>query len=128
MPEKFRANVQYDDWLGSSAADDADEGTLWQFLKDRQLLGQDETVYGMQISCWGPSDQNIKLTVRFLARNSSDEATFQDPITLRVIPTELSPTEFFLLFKRFSVTLSRSYGTSRMGILEGRSINAVEAE
>jgi len=129
--DTFKASVQYNDLAGSSAADRADMSDASKWLHDKGLIQDDELLVGYEIYVGqlstGPSDDPAIHTTFLLAKTSG-----MDPfskivkgggnIDLRKVTEELSPKEFFSLFKRFSVTLSSG------GLLEGREYNYTESD
>ncbi len=125
--ETFQASVQYNDLTGSAAADRADQGDATQWLKNNGLINGGEFLIGIEIyilpSTILPKDE-IVISTSFIiseannfesASNTIRETT---PVKVRKVTRDLSPKEFFSLFKRFNVTLSGS------GVLEGREYDS----
>lgn len=112
---KFRASVQYNDWKGSAAADGADQHDLTKHLKEKGLLNAGEFVVGVE--AWigenhgGPS-KDPHVTV-FVASEDSHDTVKQsldaaaDPLDLRKIELEIGLADFFGLFKRFEIVVTR---------------------
>lgn len=108
----FRANVQYDDWEGTAAADNADQNDLSSWLKTEKLIEDEEIVVG--VSLWIGENHGKVATpqVRFLvvpAANAEKAQAYlnaNDPVPLKEVFRELSVDQFLVLFKRFSVVLT----------------------
>jgi hypothetical protein len=112
----FRASVQYDDWEGTSAADDADAISLHKYLQDKRLIRADE--FPIATSLRVGENQGGKLGMvnarAFLFAGPTTFDTVKDalvghagPIPVRVVYLELTLEEFIRLFKRFEVMLTR---------------------
>lgn len=111
----FRATVQYNDWKGSSAADDADNNDASDWLKENGHISDGEFLLGIKMFA-GESHGTHEdpVYVEFLITTPGDydnvkamiEAT-TGPIEVRSVRVEMALTEFFGFFKRFDVTLSR---------------------
>jgi hypothetical protein len=113
----FKASVQYGDWEGTAAADDADVGarSIERHLNEKKLLKPGE--YLIATSLWVGENQNNKIDyvfVRaFLFQSDGTFASVQralratdGPIPVRVVKISLSLEEFVCLFKRFNVMLT----------------------
>ncbi|WP_313140347.1 hypothetical protein [Stenotrophomonas sp.] len=121
--DTFRAAVQYDDLTGSSAADRADKSDATDWLKARGLMGEDEFLVGYDVHVspvlFGAGN-NVAISTTFLLAKAQGLDNFAEvvkasgPIPLRRVQQDLTPNEFFSLFKRFNITLSSG------GVLEGR--------
>ena len=130
--ETFRASVQYGDWEGTAAADDANVGSvsLERYLQERNLIRPGEFLVG--VSFWVGENHDNRLgyvSVRALLFES--DGTFESvrqaveattgSIPVRSVDIKVTPEEFICLFKRFSVMLTWQ-GLS----LEGREFSAIE--
>lgn len=114
----FKASVQYGDFSGTAAADNADRDYgLWNYLEDKGLIKENEfliatrlwvgenlsgkqgqvTVKAYVFDCSKPEHDNVKAAIDGM----------DDPIPVREVNVELTLEEFVCLFKRFSVTLTR---------------------
>ena len=112
----MRASVQYDDWEGTTAADDASPRSLGKLLEDRGLMDP-QTEFLVAADLWIGESHDGKLAspaVHCLVTkgaNYDDVATSlsnqSDPLTFRVIDVQLTLEEFLGLFKRFRVVLTR---------------------
>lgn len=112
---RFRAGVQYDDWRGTAAADSAFDLDLAEYLKMHGHMSNREVVVGVDV--WvgenhgGPSvapnitafiaDRDSFDTVKAMIENTPD------PLDFRRVDLEISFEEFFGLFKRFDIVITR---------------------
>lgn len=112
----FKAGVQYDDWKGTAAADDLDRGSLRTILIDRGLI--DEGDFPIAVEVWvgenGGGEPKPPVISVFVAEGMRGADTAKeflersaDPLDLKKVELELSLTEFFGLFKRFSIVIGR---------------------
>lgn len=115
MPtETFRASVQYGDWKGTSAADNADKGDAEDWLEAKGHKKPDEFLLG--VTLWAGENQGKHkdpVSVTFLLASPRDhdsvKAQIQSaggPVMVRRVQVEMKLLEFFGLFKRFSVAFS----------------------
>lgn len=113
---EFTVLVQYNDWKGASAADDADSISLSRYLKNEGLINEGEFL--IAASLWVGENHGGKLgVVGVRAFLYAKESTFEDvksalnaeqgPIPVRVVEVELTLDEYVGLFKRFAVILTR---------------------
>lgn len=115
MAEQFEAHVQYDDWIGTAAADNADRNDMWDLLRSRGLIGEDEFLIGIEFSFLEHSKaQEIRPWVRAYIVGQRDFESVDrmlkstpDPIPARTVRLDLSLQEFCDLFKRFAVSIGR---------------------
>lgn len=112
--EKFIASVQYGDWKGTSAADGADRNGLRDWLEANGHKKPDEFLLGVSIFV-GENHGVHKdpIYVYFLLASPGDHDSVkamidssQGPIKVRKVSVEMKLTEFFGLFKRFSIAFS----------------------
>jgi hypothetical protein len=126
MPEQFQAHAQYDDWKGTVAADDADNLSVQQFFRDK---GVDENAYVVGLRMFEQSSNRGRPWVRAIVADGHGyddvNAQISQPGTLRFkeVDIELTFEEFFSMFKRFSVVLSRR----GLG-LEGRDYEIIDED
>ena len=127
--DTFKASVHYNDLAGSSAADRADMSDASDWLKKKGLINNNEILVGYEIyvsPVLSGTSGKVIISTTFLLANSGDVDSFAESvgggssINLRKVAQDLSPEEFFLFFKRFSLTLSSK------GILEGHEYNYPE--
>ena len=111
----FRASVQYNDWKGGSAADDADKNDASDWLKENGHIKDGEFLLGIKMFA-GENHGTHKdpVHVEFLITTPGDydnvkamiEASTSS-IEVRRVSVEMALTDFFGFFKRFEVTLPR---------------------
>ena len=127
--ETLQASAQYNDWKGTSAADNLDRNDLIDLLEKRGLLDRDnEFLVGIKlfigenhggqtkppyIHCLIYSEE----TCQNVAESIKSQ---QGPLNLKSVDIELTIEEFLGLFKRFSVVLTRR----GLG-LDGREYNSI---
>ena len=114
--ERFVASVQYNDWKGTVAADSSDSNSAEHWLDEKGLRKSDEFLIGISIFVGenhGTHKDPISVMFLLATRGSHDgvEAKINrgEPLSVREEITDMNLTEFFGLFKRFSVNIS-SYG------------------
>jgi len=121
--ETFKASVQYNDFLGSAAADRADMDDAGHWLESQGLIKEGEFLVGVEVyvaSALVAEGEEIKLMTSFiLVQAGSFDDAAADMKSIEIVPArkvshDFSPAEFFSFFKRFNVTLSSG------GELEGR--------
>lgn len=100
----FHASVQYEDWKGSVAADNADIVGFYSVLQTKGLMNPDEVLFGIKFY----SGVKFLLIEAIVGINEKN---------LRKVNVEMTLEEFFNNFKRFSITLSHE------GVLEGKTIS-----
>ena len=113
MSEIFQASAQYDDWKGTVAADDHDHVPMTKYLQDRQLIQADERL--VAISVWSgdvnhvPQVTSIDVTAFVIEAPTMDEAKslVMSGNSVKEIQIKMQPAEFFCLFKRFNLCISR---------------------
>ena len=124
---KFKAGVQYGDWKGSAAADNADMNAIQMKLRESGILKSSEFLVGFEAYA-GESrgDQGPYFSCRaFIIDGSKFETAkeavdSQNPIPVKARDMKLSLLEFFALFKRFDMVL-----THRGLEIEGREYTEV---
>lgn len=117
MSERFKASVQYGDWEGTAAADDADEIDLDDILSKNGLKSDQEFLLGIEVFIGenhGGKVESPYVTVLLVDRGTFDDVDAllkgtKGPVPVKAVDVELTLEEFFGLFKRFSVNLSRSH-------------------
>ncbi len=114
MDGKFTAGVQYDDWLGSAAADSADQGDIHALLNDRGLVSPGEFVVGIELFSGGPDyhgKAHVGVSVFLVKADTFAEAasvTQQVNFEVKKIDLEIETLEeFFCLFKRFNMKIMK---------------------
>ena len=118
MREKFTASVQYNDFKGTVAADVHDSKPLSEWLKEQGLIREGEHIVG--ISIYSGEIHNKPLEQMTLGLNAyvrTSDVSHEDFVEalnnqpddslLRKVEVQMSPAQFFALFKRFEITMSR---------------------
>ena len=124
MEQKFSASVQYNDLKGTVAADKADGQKLSKWLKDRDLINDDEFVLGISMSVGeNHGTHQDPVDVDFYVRKLSGAQTVPEvleesggSIELRHINVDMNISDFLALFKRLEITLSSK------GMLENKTV------
>jgi hypothetical protein len=124
----FVANTQYNDMKGTAAADEADFESMTKALLEEALISDEEIVIGVSFY----HSEGFTFVRAIVASLDSLSAIRTMPQNLdpadnklvRVLRVDVSLTDFFKLFKRFSVALSLD-GFGRA--LEGVDIDAYES-
>jgi hypothetical protein len=115
--ESFIASVQYDDWKGTAAADNADDRDIHALLKEKSAYDPDkELVIG--VSVWIGENRGGKAEAPFVRALIVDMAKYEtvdqwlqnekDPLPVKGVDVEITTDEFIGLFKRFSVVLTKT--------------------
>jgi hypothetical protein len=110
----FKASVQYGDWKGTSAADNADKNDASQWLVNNGHKEADELLIGMTMFVGeNHGEHRDPISVEFLFASPRDHDNVKamiescnGPVPVRRVVVDIPLVEFFGLFKRFSVTLS----------------------
>lgn len=124
----FKASVQYNDLIGSAAADEADLSNVSKWLKEQGHIISDEYVLGisMQLSNSHGND-NDPVSVKFIISGLNGYSNIPDMIEaikhdlkVKEVSVDMNVSDFFRLFKRFEVTLSNK------GLLEGLAYSIIK--
>lgn len=112
----FKATVQYQDWNGTAAADDADRNSLSDFLRTKGLMTGNEFLIAS--SLWVGENHGGKLgSVGITAYlfDKPDHASVKaaidaiaGPIPVRKVDVTVTIDEYIGFFKRFAVLLTRN--------------------
>jgi len=112
--EDFKASTQYADWQGSVQADDADNRSLQSFLKAKGILDDNSYAVAVKFYTGITFDKPwIRVVVADGTGFDSVNAQISAPGTLKFkeVDVDLTLSEFFELFKRFSIVVtSRDLG------------------
>jgi len=111
----FRASVQYGDWQGTTAADNADFMAFYKLLLEKRLITETDFLVGIHV--WigenhGGHVQPPYITAFLLEGVNNYESaeaalrTMSDPLDLKRVKIKLTLNEFLGLFKRFSIAIS----------------------
>jgi len=113
--ETFRASVQYNDWKGTSAADDADKNDASDWLRENGHIADGEFLLGIKMFAGeNHGKHEDPAFVEFLTTTPGDYDNVKSmiesstgPIEVRSVKVQMNLIDFFGLFKRFEATLSR---------------------
>lgn len=115
--QHFTASVQYGDWNGTAAADNADGTEITDLLRSRKLLQEGEFVVGVRAFIGENHPGKVRDPyVEVLIAAAGDYDTVQtmlaatpDALVLKsVTVNNLTLIEFFGLFKRLEIAIARS--------------------
>lgn len=119
--ETFTASTQYNDFKGTSAADRADNGGANDWLEARGLKQKDEFLLGIEFFAGeNHGEHKDPIYVDFLLASVGNYETVKSmvensyPVPLRKVSVSIPTSEFFGLFKRFSICISVD------GMIDGR--------
>jgi hypothetical protein len=112
--QRLKASVQYGDWEGTAAADNADHRSIHDLLREKGMIFEDEFPVGLEFYIGENHNGEVQepyLSVLLLDRPNYDTVAEEvkattGPLTFRKVRVDLTLNEFLGLFKRFSVTLS----------------------
>jgi hypothetical protein len=99
--ENFTANVQYDDLLGTVAADDSDDESLRSWMIDQGHIDDDELVLGIEMytgDSYLDEDNPLRATVYVGNKNNC---------SIKQLKLDMSMNAFISCFKRLHIMLSR---------------------
>ena len=102
----MKANTQYNDFIGTSAADISDDSNLDTFLKAR---GVDTERY-QSIGAEFFSGYAHHFSASIICIDHENSTSDKKHIVELSFEVEVSREEFFNMFKRFSVIITNKYG------------------
>lgn len=102
----MEASVQYNDFIGSAAADFSDHTDLNKFLSSRGVDTERYEAIGASFYS-GYSDSFSASIICIDKENSTDEKKY---VTKIGFENEFTRDEFFDLFKRFEVVITQKHG------------------
>lgn len=102
----MKANAQYNDFIGTSAADISDDYDLTKFLTAR---GVDTDRY-QAIGAEFYSGYAQHFTASIICLDTEQSTTDKKHIVELSFEVEVTRDEFFNLFKRFNVIITNKYG------------------
>ena len=107
MSFTFKAQVQYQDWEGTAAADGHQGHEFEEFLIGKQLMGPNETLIGLSLSViQGSVCVHAVVVDRTGYKSAKDLVEITNPIPVRRVDLNLTLQEFFSHFKRFNAFLT----------------------
>jgi len=102
----MKATVQYNDFVGTAAADISDHFSLSDFLKSRNVDTERYDAIGVEFYC-GYSDF---FSVSILCVDK-ERSTVEKRYLVNIgFEKKITKDEFFDLFKRFNVVITQKYG------------------
>ncbi|MCF5747102.1 hypothetical protein [Pseudomonas tremae] len=111
----FKASVQYGDYKGSVAADDHDSYTIDHYMVSQGLKTSDDRIVGIKM--WSGEvhgnlqNQPVGITAYLIESPGFDEVSTAingpDPIPVKQVSFDVSLEQFFGLFKRFEIAITR---------------------
>ncbi len=112
----IKASVTYGDWEGTAAADESDGVKMRDLLTQSGVINTDEFVVAIELFVGESHNGKVEkphIQALLLKKDRFDSAaaaikSMPDTLPLRKVRVDLTLEEFIGLFKRFSVTLSRS--------------------
>ncbi len=109
--EVFQTPPTYEDWIGQVAADDMDFSEIRSFLRDQNLISENQIVVGIQIGVDSVSPTEPLIFALVVEANNEDEvrALIEDsshPIPVRKIWVNISTVEFISFFLRLRINMS----------------------
>jgi hypothetical protein len=111
----FRASVQYGDWQGTVAADNADFMAFYNLLLGKRLITETDFLVGIHVWIGENHGGHVKppyITAFLLEGVDNYESAevalreMSDPLDLKRVRIKLTLNEFLGLFKRFSIAIS----------------------
>jgi len=110
----FEAGAQYNDWVGTCAADNADFGIedVWKFLKNGKHIVANEFLIGVKVYMENTQQKlgTFWLTAVVIPAANKDEAEsyMQNPpfFAREIDGIKLSAEDFLKFFKRFHICLT----------------------
>jgi len=132
----FNASVQYDDLIGTVAADRGDRNSLELWLTEQNYLEEGELLAGLKLSFWENHgkeiDEPVNLSI-FLSSEENLEALRAkvdsgSPLKVRRIETRMTLSKFSSFFKRLEIALSPRKGHQIFeGLLDDKEIQYDES-
>jgi hypothetical protein len=128
----FEASVQYGDWRGTAAADNAEFYAFYKLLLGKRLISETDFLVGIHVWIGENHEGQVQppyITAYLLEGVSNYESaeaalrSMSDPLDLKRVRIKLTLNEFLGLFKRFSIAIS-----PRGLDITGREISAREEE
>ncbi|CAN7501003.1 hypothetical protein [Mesorhizobium caraganae] len=124
MAEVFTAGVQYNDWKGTAAADEADNSSAQEFFRKRGVP-KDGFVVAIRAYYLSIAPKIVSVRAVYADGDGYDtvnsQVTSAETLQLKELDIELTFEEFFGLFKRFNIVF-----TSKDMGLEGREYTIQE--
>lgn len=121
--QEIKAATQYADWKGSACADDHDHVDLDRFMRAKGWIGERDYVVAVNFFSGEVHDpvqaEPIYVTAYVeLERDRPEEHARAGLVNVHAYSFKLRLDEFFGLFKRFSVALSRHGDHSHVSVVD----------
>ncbi len=118
----FKASVQYNDLVGTAAADRSDDNDATSWLRSNGHISQEEFVVGISLFVGENHGQHVDpVSARFLIAEMKAYDEYS-PINVRELHKDLSISDFLAMFKRLSIAISMN------GMLNGREYSITEEQ
>lgn len=101
----MKASVQYNDFIGTAAADISDHIFLSKFLEDRGVDIERYTAIGAEFY----NGEGGYFSASIICKDNQTEEG-ENSIVKISFEDEFKPSEFFSLFKRFNVIITQRHG------------------
>lgn len=102
----FKAGVQYNDLVGTTAADIADRSGLIEQLRAEGFAKADEVLIGMRIASGSVSRGPVE-DVSVVAYLVNKENAANAPAKVRAVEVRTTPGQALAFFKRFDLVMMR---------------------
>lgn len=107
MSFTFRAQVQYQDWEGTAAADGHQGHEFEEFLRGKQLMGPNENLIALSLSViQGSVYLHAAVVNRACYKSAKVLIEGTDPVPVRRVDLNLTLQDFFSHLKRFNAVLT----------------------
>lgn len=105
MNDVFKAGVQYDDFIGTAAADRADGVSFADYLREIGLAEEGEQVVGVRMGFYGNHGAEMERpdVVAYLLKA---DQFIEKPKRVRAVEVDIPIAKLFSFFKRFDLVLS----------------------
>ncbi|MBY6108046.1 hypothetical protein KUW19_16415 [Ferrimonas balearica] len=98
------ASTQYNDWFGEAAFDNADINDLSAYARSEGHIKENEVIFGFDVS-YNHLTGNTTVTIGYAAMSYDEFKSSNGSLSEKDF--DLSPEEFFKLFKRTSFVLKK---------------------
>jgi hypothetical protein len=105
MMPKFRASTQYEDWIGTAAADEHNVGDLATRLKRDGIIRPDHVLVGLRLHISETGRAHIKAIVVEVSNQDNAADAIRHGAPLKGIDLQMTDVNFSKLFKRFELSL-----------------------
>jgi hypothetical protein len=111
----FKASVQYGDWTGTAAADNADQVDLDAYLRETGAITADEFLFAVELyvgenhggRVTEPHIDVLVFPAQGFDNVAAELADIEGPIPLRRVSVAMTLGDFLAKFKRVSIHLNR---------------------